>query len=319
MRNFIHGIIVVAAYAAISPYMSAAPTVQVAAGLSGAAVNRPYGSPYSCGYTLNASEHQCSLFSSGILTENSSNWDSWYGLQNTFSGYAHTAANDAGLHAKLQLDVFGYPLDKISPANHYGSSYLNEGFARANFYDTLTPIGPGSGWINMVWNFDIDGQVYAFGKSNAYAQVSFLAGAPGGVYSAGQTWKVGNPNNGTNTFVPVNEHLTYTLSVKPGQAFQYVLELKAIAGLSDLLDARGPRLSTTSAVADFDSTLKFAGISFTDSQGNPLSGFSVQSQSGYNYNQFLAGVSDVPEPASMVTAGGALLIIGLFRRRGLRG
>ncbi len=291
----------------------AAPVTQVLGSASGAAYNRQVGQATSCSY-LGVTVGICSLSSVGILPQNSSNFQSWIGLPNAFGALVHSEADDQGLHAFAQIDVTGYPVDFNTPANNYGSSYINTISATANYFDTLTLNGPGSAPISVDIEFAIDGVVYAFGAfSNAYADVAFLTTEPGMFNWQNQTtWRVGNPL-GSNVPVFVVEKLRTTLALTPGQSVKYALSLKSTAAVSDNTNGVGPHLSNKSAYADFGSTLQFSDIAFHDGNGTALSNYSLSSTSGWDYGQF-TGVA-TPEPSTGFLAGGALLLATLLARR----
>jgi len=73
-------------------------------------------------------------------------------------------------------------------------------------------------------------------------------------------------------------------------------------------------LCNASSTADLSNTLSFSSITFTDGQGNPAPGFSIASNNGFDYNQFIAGSASAPEPvtASLVLAA---LAVGAWKRR----
>ncbi len=87
--------------------MSGTPLVYVGGSTGDAAWNHPIGAQTSCGYSGTMSAGQCTALSLGILVENSSANDGWYGLPNSISGVAASSGDNAGLHSKVTLDVPG--------------------------------------------------------------------------------------------------------------------------------------------------------------------------------------------------------------------
>jgi hypothetical protein len=294
----------------INTRLHASPVPFVSGSANGAAWNHAQGTPTSCGYSAATSIGQCGYVSSGILVEDPSHGSGWYGFNNSFTASLSSSADNNGLHANAQLDVFGFPLDQITRFNHYGSSYFNQATASADFFDTLTAVGPGTGLVDMVVKFNLDGDVYAFGSgANAYATVTMNSN-----YGSGSV-NVGNPHTGTNSIVPVQQTISFTFhNLTVGQQFNYSLQLDANVYVSDSISfGDSPKLSTVDAVANFSNTLQFSSISFQNAAGAPLSGYSVDSTSGFNYDQFLPG-APAPEPGSVALSLGGLVLVGVSLR-----
>ncbi len=128
-------------------------------------------------------------------------------------------------------------------------------------------------------------------------------------------------NNGFEIYYGVGNHSkTYTEAFSVGSdGLAYpglYLHLSAEITCTSLGKApnNGVHLCTNSVEEDYKNTEKFTGITIEDMQGNPLTGYTVSSQSGYDYNPLL-GASAAPEPGSLVLAGlGGLICLGVGRR-----
>jgi hypothetical protein len=84
-------------------------------------------------------------------------------------------------------------------------------------------------------------------------------------------------------------------------------------GSLTLNDAQG---QTFSRFVDLLHTVRIVGTQVLDSQGNPISGATITSESGFNYNDPLGG-APVPEPGTVafVAVGVASLIVKRWVKR----
>lgn len=96
------------------------------------------------------------------------------------------------------------------------------------------------------------------------------------------------------------------ISFQPGVAFNFALGF----GEAARIYAGSASDENTQVNADFLSTMLLTGISVLDSNGNVISGFSIQSDSGTQYGA--NGV--VPEPASATMLALGILVIGAVRQ-----
>ena len=105
---------------------------------------------------------------------------------------------------------------------------------------------------------------------------------------------------------------TYAVSIPFVFGNSFEMSVRAIA-LSRAPSVKSPQPIGQGA-AQFQNTVYWAGISSVTSGGNPVSGYTISSLSGTNYNQSFAPTSAVPEPSSyaLVALAG---VCALYHRR----
>jgi hypothetical protein len=107
--------------------------------------------------------------------------------------------------------------------------------------------------------------------------------------------------------------------VRVGSPFHLTITLDALASaVADSgIDPQNPGTASADSIADFSHTLSWGGItSVTDSDGNPITDWTVTSDSGFDYSQPFV---DVPEPSTLaflaIALPGLLLVSRYCRQR----
>lgn len=216
---------------------------------------------------------------------------------------------------KSQLDAgsssSGGTYSKSGPSHTQAASSSNIGFQ-----DRLTVLADSSltnTLGTMVGRIQVSGAVYASpstypqSRSAATAQVS----VPGGSYSVAAYGD--RPGTGG-----IPQFITFELPVKFNSPDFTSLAIFLRTSVNTNL-LWGPGLNhAVTANSDFFSTLEWVGIdSVRDAQGNPITGWSVTSGSGFDYGRsYAAQIAVVPAPTAIWLLGSAMLgIAGVARRR----
>ena len=256
----------------------------------GAASNSYGNGPQSCsyGYSSVILSGSCMFTNNGSITV-----PQYYGQGNTFTADFYSSVDPSGgLHAYASAGFTNYP-----------GSTLAEVDAEAFSADTLTFVPPGPAIpFQVVLKVSLDGVIKSFVPEDVagYAELNY------------------NGNHGPTYYDQTSggEVLTMpAVTVSSGATYTYTLELTAYAEIG--CDTNQPVLvlCSSTVTADFSDTAQISQIVLEDMSGNQLSGYTVNSQSGVNYNSLLAGdPSGAPEPGTWALTACAL-VAGLAKWR----
>jgi hypothetical protein len=284
----------------------------VSGGMSATLQYRLAGQVTGCTYSTGTT-NGCDYFNTtGFLPYNSSNGDPWSGLSASLTANATSAVDTAGLHAEVDLTVTNEPLD--TNLQHYWGSNPGSGTATANWSDTLTISGGAPAFL--VLGYTLDGTLSASGHSRAdlFTSVSLHDSAAGGGNAGGTN--LYSTISAIGPQLPTSQTLFYSLAVSPGDTVSLGAQLQARVFYG--CQAFSPILCAGATVADVSHTLKFSQLGFQDGQGNWLSGYSVGSADGFDYNALNpANATATPEPGSFAY-GMLLLAPAWYWRRRVR-
>jgi hypothetical protein len=281
----------------------------------------PLGPPQNCSYSSAlGSNDTCSLTSIGSWTINGVG-----GGGTQHDAYASSWADSAGLHAIASADVSGEPWNlgycgHICPVGSSGAS------AQAEWQDTLHPIAP-AGWSGGPFFVQ-----YSFSFDGSYSFNTLAPPAPGGLAAPSVTVTLSGASFQSWTYAPtlvngrypalgsvaIDTTLTDTFEVVNLNPIPYTLSLQVNVGVN--CGGSGTSWSgicDAGAQADFSHTLTFSGISFQDSNGNPIPGFGLTSNSGSDYSSLITSntaAAPEPAPALLVVLGLALAAVGIWKR-----
>jgi len=201
-------------------------------------------------------------------------------------------------------DTFTYTNPNVAPGaavGVHGTLYLQGTLvsSHSNVYSACSPQpcsdyteGSGQAWLN-IYGSGIPPPPY-LGRFYAYT-------AHGGSQYSG------------NTLIddPAPASVTYSLVLIAGQPTPISLTLEVFGSASaDSFDSAGSETGMGKFGIDFQHTLTWGGIdSITDASGNPITGGTLTSESGFDYMQ------PVPEPASGWLALSGSLVLGAVARR----
>ena len=288
---------VAAMFVILVPGMAAAASIGYAYGSAqGAAYNRNPGQLSSCNYDLArvATSGSCGYTSSGSIDRNSSTGAQWSGLTNFYDVSLSSNVDPNGdLHASAHAQYFNYPVDPANCFNLPCSTTANAS-ATAFSQDGLTFNAPaGSVPILVIFNIAVDGILSSVSSGEAFASGTFSYG--------GATTLI----NGTQNIQ------TSAQTVNPGGTLFYAFQLDVVANLACVSNlAAGAHLCAPNATADFSNTAKLTSIVIDDTNGQALTGYTITSTSGANYNSLVAG--SAPEPGSWILGVTGLgLLVGL--------
>jgi hypothetical protein len=270
----------------------------------GNAWNPTVGGATSCsyGFSTNISSGSCTYISTGLI-----NTAPFAGQTNSYTAdvYSSVDLTTGSLHAFAGQSVANFPIDTQNGSG-FGGSAAFDADAVALVADTLTFQAPGPTVpMQIVFKVSVDGVIKSFGADAAGGSAELDYGSGFNT----QSTVFDNSSGGTIYTTPAQ---TVTSST-----YNYFFTLTA----NSELDCGGgasnfTHLCTESGSADFSDTAQIVGIVLEDMSGNQLNGYTVSSQSGIDYDAFLAGdPNGVPEPATWALAGGALLVGLRMRRR----
>ena len=276
---------VAAMFGILLPGMAAAASIGYAFGSTiGAAYNRNAGQFSSCQYDIahTATSGGCSYTSVGSIDRNSSTGAQWSGLTNFYDVSLSSSVDPNGdLHASAHAQYFNYPVD---PSNCFNLPCSTSTFASATAFsqDGLAFNAPGGSVpILVIFNIAVDGIISNVSAGEAFASGTFSYG--------GATTLI----NGTQNIQ------TSAQTVNPGGTLFYGFQLDVVANLSCVSNlAAGAHLCAPNATADFSNTAKLTSIVIEDTNGQALTGYTITSTSGANYNSLVAG--NAPEPGSWI-------------------
>ncbi len=292
------------------------PQAAEASGITGHAYGTALGAAFGTGSHVNTActynyysqttnlSGNCGYMDTGGLTQNASDGSKWIGTGDYINtGISSSVDASGGLHALLDMTVFQYPVDPYSGCTVLACSAIFYADAYAYSQDVLTfsTNGPQIP-VQAVFTVTVDGSQSATDAKNVLLSV----------------------DDAFETFTTTGSHSgTYTVAspLQAGNKYYTYLYLHLSAQVYCTSQGTGPNsgvhLCTNTVDANYQNTEKYTGITIEDLQGNPLTGYTVSSQSGYDYNSLLggSGVAAAPEPGSLVLAGlGGLICLGVGRR-----
>jgi hypothetical protein len=142
----------------------------------------------------------------------------------------------------------------------------------------------------------------AFGDAHGTQDSAILESSAG--YDINSIQNLGSENQASAS-IPV------TITVQTGLFFPLGATMQVIAVSSTSSDGTNPQNANSQVTADYAHTLAWGGIdSVTDDNGNPVTGWSVTSDSGFDYSK----PYNVPEPASFALLAVALPVVLTSRR-----
>ena len=241
----------------------------------------------------------------------------------TLTGSASASFGAGALHASADAEAFVQPGDGRSLTAQAVSTY----------YDNLTFITGSYGspiTITASWNLKgaTTSSVGADGTgtvSNAYGLPAYvesvansqlyIAGAgfsgPPVLWAQDYRYVYNLPGDSSTTKFDPSPVVPLIFTAFSGIPFTLYMQLDAEASASVLsFDATTGNGGNAGATSDFSQTLLWGGISgVTDSQGNPITDWTVTSDSGFDYSQ----PATEPEPSTLLLLG--ISMAGLLQRR----
>ena len=258
--------------------------------------------------------------------DSSSSTDVTLNVDNVNAGrYPDLAATSPGSYsgwgsASMTPDTFrlsgGFDLVDYARGNRVNISdpYVLQGMflALGTMTDGLTVTG-GTGVYSLSYVLSLDGMFTRSNELNYSLFCAFLIMPTGAGSSTSYCASAGDPVAPTVT-------LTYT-DLAFGDVIEPTLQMNVGGSLDSLyptdVASMGEDLVTGGATADFGSTIHITDLLVTDSNGNPIPGVTVHSDSGYVYPLDPAnGGTAVPEPGTIGLMAVALLGLAQMRRRG---
>jgi hypothetical protein len=254
----------------------------------------------------------------------------------------------AGGVLRIYAQAHASATDSLFPGNTSGAS----GSITANAYVTyedfmfISNLGPPGALVTTSFLWNLSGGVTSSGTASGTIP-DFDSGTLGGggearLYATAQgfgdginpvliardltvaTVSSGGKGTVTNGFPsPKSILMTRTLQLGPnGGVFlpvDFTLHALAYASAYSLSSATGTR-EEGGALSDFSHTATWGGMTITDASGNLITGWTVTSQSGFDYSQPFV---DVPEPSTFallaIALPGLLLAMRSCRRIGALG
>jgi hypothetical protein len=270
---------------------------------AGNAWNSTVGGPQSCsyGFSTNISSGSCTYSSTGLI-----NTGPWVNQANSYSAdiFSSVDLTTGTLHAFAGQSIANFPIDTQNGSGLPASASF-QADALALVGDTLTFQAPGPAVpMQVVFKVGVDGVIKS-DSTEAGGSAELDYGSGNNTHST----VFDNKSGGTIYTTPAQ---TVTSST-----YNYFFRLFAYSEI-DCGTIHSTHLCSAIESSDFSDTAQIVGIVLEDMSGNQLNGYTVNSQSGINYDALLAGdPNGAPEPATWALAGGALLVgLGMRRRAG---
>lgn len=293
----------------------------VSGGVSGVVPNRGIGQPYQCTYgSPDSIFGSCSMFNSTTLQGWNSLGQSWDGIGASFSGDAVSEVGPGTLHVKAHAQLNNYPYDPPNAISKGWGSDSQAATARATWADVLTNLSGHT--INIQFNWIIDGSMLRSSQARGavilegdWGTDSYrdsipdkpLAGAVGSIDLGAP------PTYYSFTASPI-------ITLAPGQSRYTYFKITAIASTCYWCQGASTptHMSSGSISTDFSHTAALQQVIVTDAYGNPMSGLSFTSDSGFDYLGLGGGSAAVPEPGTwaLLAIGLTGIVVGRRRRAG---
>ncbi len=225
-------------------------------------------------------------------------------MQSAMSAYT-AGANTANASAMANFGVIKI-FAQFDEQDYLGTHLV--GFADAGWIDTLTFSDPALNGQQGLLTFllSANGTLFAGGNNGlAGMSVGFSEGVAGGAYGA-QGQANSQPGDYNQT---VNETYVFQVPFIFGTPFEMYIRAIATAGLSST-----PFANPSSGQVNFSNSFYWAGIQSVTSNGNLVTGWTLVSASGTNYNQSFVPIEEVPEPGTAPLLAAVLGGVLLFRR-----
>lgn len=289
----------------------------------------------NCTFSSYAATTSCTFSNSGSvpLTYNTEGplgiqpFPDFGGDPTSFTANVSSTADAQGLHAYASAEVNGNVYipgfsGSVFDPNNGGSG---SGSATAQEMDSWTIVPPAnfSGPFYISYTLQADGETSTYLSPNAggleeyaYGELEFETNAYGdygGVYNQYFELPETDFPTGENSDTPFDDTFTTKPAEITSDSIGYTFTLTSYAGVSC---STTPLLGTCSATAtaQLSNTASLVGITFEDANGNPISGFSIDSGSGINYNNLIeSNESPAPEPSTIWMGAAGLLLAGVNR------
>jgi hypothetical protein len=216
----------------------------------------------------------------------------------TFSGWTNSQSDYGQLHNATSVTIgntyYNANNPDYDPTTGQGSPTSLDSLGFSIFSDTLQFGGVLEAGYQARYIFHLDGSVTG--------NLTDYEGADIGVTIAGnyedQAWL------GDGTYSLDYATQSYAVNGTTPQDIDVQFSTQSYANMADYPDG-----SNLSGISDFSNTMTLAGIEMLDANGNLVTGWTVSSASGTQYNQILS----TPEPAPAIALG--VGVLALIRRR----
>jgi hypothetical protein len=266
--------------------------------ISGASYNHDAGQSTSCffGSPLIVTSGGCGYTNTGSTNDGS-------GKADGFVASINSSVDAQGkLHAFASVAVTNEPVYLNQFTKEGSAAFTSTVYAYMSEIVTVTPPIGGSTNIKAVVNASVDGTPFILDKPEAFG------------------YAILSLTNGYNTIDSVLDSTGATQTMQDfytpdsnGQ-FTFGLNLQVEADVNCSSQQGGTHLCTATAREDYSSTGKINSILIEDLQGNILSGYTLTTASGVDYNA-TGPASSAPEPGTWILGAGSILAFVAMRRK----
>lgn len=229
-----------------------------------------------------------------------------------FVGTGSATATPDTWRVAMSLAVTDYRRDMYiwTESQTDGTYVATTAAAGASTTDSLTVTG-GTGVYSLNYIFSLDGLLFSSNPSLISAGFSASLFIPTGTGGSASFFNLSAGESVPSTFTLTYADLPFGGPVDP------TLQI-LVSGLVEPIyaadvEAIGAETITTSASAQFGSTIHLTSMLITDANGTPIPGLQISSRNGYAYPLDPRNTASVPEPSSLLLLAGGLGLFGLRR------